>query len=699
MENIASSGSFGVAAGPNNQQDDSLGALIERLRAVFKDLAMYKMLLSYKGIEAQQLLDTFQWLLDLPQIDTAFQRNLVVASQRLSKKSGLYPVCYELNDVVQEGQHPLIAGGFADIYKGNFEGQVVALKVIRVYQTTQIEHLLKHISKEAILWGQLTHPNVLPIYGLYRFQSRICLVAPWMEGGDITQYLNNRPTANRVHLASDVANGLAYLHRIGMIHGDLKGPNILVDSAGRARLADFGLSSISDPDILAWTSHSSAASKGGSVRWQAPELFDVENDSMVKNSKESDVYAWACIFTGNVPFPNILRDSTITLQVKSGARPTKPDYSSPPWRSWGLKEPIWTLMQECWAEDSKGRPTIEMARSRLLPDNSVDNRSSGNDILLPALFRKKFNNPSDNLAILSIVEKIEIASVGMEVDDGVLDFDSDDSNLQLYTESFNADTSLVLGRTGPNPSSARGQISSERPVFDHEGGMIVSQRNLSSDNLRMVTDDLNNRILDWKGPSDLGDLYLHEILSVRRESKIRDFVVYLFQRAMICVVEVSSHAAGAERERAPTSLITAIQPTQPPLRLKGRIYIHQIKSVSALTSKAGEHGLEIEMKNFEINSNFYLFFNDQDTMIKWKGRLENLMRLPIGDGSPLSETMDSTNLNPDPPLQLESVHPSPKVQPPSVPSPSPPAAVPKANLASRHGFKTAMRRFLGGTRA
>ncbi|KAG6905876.1 hypothetical protein DXG01_017126 [Tephrocybe rancida] len=65
--------------------------------------------------------------------------------------------------------------------------------------------------------------------------------------------------------------------------------NILVN-LGRACL-----SSVSDKEILALTSYSSAASKGGTVRWQAPELFDPEGDEEKHNSNASDIYAWACI--------------------------------------------------------------------------------------------------------------------------------------------------------------------------------------------------------------------------------------------------------------------------------------------------------------------------------------------------------------------------------------------------------------------
>jgi serine/threonine protein kinase len=81
--------------------------------------------------------------------------------------------------------------------------------------------------------------------------------------------------------------------------------NVLVDGSGRAYLADFGLSAVEDAEILHWTSQSASASTGGTVRWQAPELFEPEpessayNDSTNRssgpfNTKATDVYAWSC---------------------------------------------------------------------------------------------------------------------------------------------------------------------------------------------------------------------------------------------------------------------------------------------------------------------------------------------------------------------------------------------------------------------
>lgn len=63
-----------------------------------------------------------------------------------------------------------------------------------------IPYYLQRLSHEAMLWGQLSHPNLLPFYGLYRFRNRLCFVAPWMQNGAISTYLESHSNDNRVFL-------------------------------------------------------------------------------------------------------------------------------------------------------------------------------------------------------------------------------------------------------------------------------------------------------------------------------------------------------------------------------------------------------------------------------------------------------------------------------------------------------------------
>lgn len=65
-------------------------------------------------------------------------------------------------------------------------------------------YLAQVYAREAILWGQLCHPNVLPFYGLRSLScSQIAFVAPWAENGNLSKYLLRKPMANRILLVSN----------------------------------------------------------------------------------------------------------------------------------------------------------------------------------------------------------------------------------------------------------------------------------------------------------------------------------------------------------------------------------------------------------------------------------------------------------------------------------------------------------------
>lgn len=97
--------------------------------------------------------------------------------------------------------------------------------------------------------------------------------------------------------------------------------------------------------------------------------------------------------------------------------------------------------------------------------------------------------------------------------------------------------------------------------------------------------------------SDLGPLQMYDLLSVRRDQLVREFYVYLFREALICVVEEKKRTLGRLLSDNNSSQNNGGgHSTKGVLRLKGRIYVRHIKHVTA-SSAAGEMSLTIDMED------------------------------------------------------------------------------------------------------
>ncbi|KIK63716.1 hypothetical protein GYMLUDRAFT_221981 [Collybiopsis luxurians FD-317 M1] len=211
---------------------------------------------------------------------------------------------------------------------------------------------------EALVWRQLKHPNILPLLGVNSelFSPSFCLVSPWMANKDIITYLRRNPDHDRYTVFTEIAAGLLYLHTRDppIIHGDIRGANILVTEDGHCCLADFGLSLVAT-DSRSWRTTTTSAIKGA-IRWMAPELITQHGSSAKEFSLHKasrDVYAFGCtaieIITLQVPYHELKTDAAVLYALLSGERPVRP-------QSIWCSDAIWDLITRCWAADPSTRP-------------------------------------------------------------------------------------------------------------------------------------------------------------------------------------------------------------------------------------------------------------------------------------------------------------------------------------------------------
>jgi len=257
-------------------------------------------------------------------------------------------------------------GGFADCWEGVFLGRYkVAMKAPRDRFAGEVG--TRRLAREINVWSQLNHPNVLSFIGSCILGSISYLISPWMENGHVLEFVQRNPEADCLRLLAQVVQGLKYLHTFKpqVIHGDLRGPNILVSLSGDACIADFGLSELKaegyDPN------YSTPWVLAGHPRWQAPEIIKAETKEEAWRNTATDIFAFGRVmlelFTKQVPFSEIRQDTAVTYRVWNGEFPKRPQDDEIVAR--GLDDTMWGLMMDCWNVAPEQRPSATDIVSRL----------------------------------------------------------------------------------------------------------------------------------------------------------------------------------------------------------------------------------------------------------------------------------------------------------------------------------------------
>lgn len=278
-------------------------------------------------------------------------------------------------------EHYFAYGGFSEIFKGEWKnpsiGNVVrvAIKLLRGVHTDPIilEHTIRRLNRETRVWHTLSHKNIMPFLGLCReIGPSPAMISPLYDNGDVVRYIGNKPQADRQGLIIGVARGLQYLHSKDVVHGDLKGHNVLIDDDGTPRLSDFGRSKFIDHRGFTTT-------LAGSARYMAPELimaesevdfdndaFDtLENQAPPSLTKATDVFAFSMvaleILTGKLPFFYWRQDTTVIALVQDGRRPDRSRCLPTV-----FTDPMWSILADCWETDPERRPNMETVVERLV---------------------------------------------------------------------------------------------------------------------------------------------------------------------------------------------------------------------------------------------------------------------------------------------------------------------------------------------
>ena len=207
---------------------------------------------------------------------TLHDLSILSLKDRRIRQSPHKPLRYSVSKLIA-------SGGFSDVFLGlsHDTGELICVKQLKA---GFVESDIAAMETEVSVLKRLTHPNIVQYLGTDR-GDRFTILLGYVPGGSIALLLSQFGALEQDLVTLYVRQavyGLQYLHSEGIVHGDIKGGNILVSDKGEVRLTDFGCSYCSrsaDGNCLVM----------GTVLWMAPEVCRQESSNY-----SCDIWSLGC---------------------------------------------------------------------------------------------------------------------------------------------------------------------------------------------------------------------------------------------------------------------------------------------------------------------------------------------------------------------------------------------------------------------
>ncbi|KAL9691984.1 hypothetical protein QQ045_012413 [Rhodiola kirilowii] len=240
-------------------------------------------------------------------------------------------------------------GFFGEVFRGMWNGTEVAIKVF-LEQDLTAENMEDFCNEISIL-SRLRHPNVILFLGACTKPPNLSMVTEYMEGGSIYHLIHLSGQRSkiswrrRLKMIRDICRGLMCMHRMKIVHRDLKSANCLVNKHWMVKICDFGLSKIMTETPLR------DSCSAGTPEWMAPELIRKEPFTEKCDIFSLGVIMWE-LCTLNKPWDGVHPEKVVHAVANEGSRLEIPE------------GPIGRLITDCWAEPH-ARPSCAEIIARL----------------------------------------------------------------------------------------------------------------------------------------------------------------------------------------------------------------------------------------------------------------------------------------------------------------------------------------------
>ncbi len=191
-------------------------------------------------------------------------------------------------------------GGVGEVWRARHENldKPVAIKCI-LPQFSKDKNIYDRFTREASSMARLEHPHIVGVHDFFSESGNTYLVMSYIEGGSLQDLLEKKQRLDSdeaMKISFDILNALDYAHQRGVIHRDVKPPNILVTEKLDAYLVDFGIAL-----ELGKKRVTQFGTNIGTPEYMSPEQIRGE-----KLDHRTDVYSFGCVLyemlAGSTPF-------------------------------------------------------------------------------------------------------------------------------------------------------------------------------------------------------------------------------------------------------------------------------------------------------------------------------------------------------------------------------------------------------------
>ncbi len=200
-----------------------------------------------------------------------------------SDSPSMCPIEWKRGDLIGKGS-------FGKVFMGmNVKnGELLAIKQVNL-NTTEDQETAMQIQTEITLMENLRHPNIVSLLGTQRTGHKLNIIMEYVPGKSLDVLLEKFGAFHErviISYARQLLDALAFCHAHGVVHRDIKGKNVLVDTQGNLKLADFG-SAKRFKDVL--RKDAPSLSYNYTPLWTAPEVLVGDYNSKV------DVWSLGCV--------------------------------------------------------------------------------------------------------------------------------------------------------------------------------------------------------------------------------------------------------------------------------------------------------------------------------------------------------------------------------------------------------------------